>query len=280
MEGAKVIYKWKSFSIGGYKEIDGTPLTFSTSSVNLEDLISHFEDKGIILDFLKQFSSFTIAKQSKNLIDNLIESYNLNVDSINLCALAAILQYDFSHHYDNPINTSKGEFDDIEFFHLELKLLFDLVEIRLNNESLENYEGVTFKIGNNRPEFVFNSPFIFKDLIDAFITAHNIDRDNFEKVKQHELSNIVNVKLDRFSEYHKQKHIVALGKYITLKQKPTNNDLRFIACFLLLSQIPISSTATELLIPSDSKDVSHSDLVTLRKYVTGEKDFSHKKLKR
>lgn len=64
MEDAKAKYNWKSFSIGGYREIDGTPLTFSTSSVNLEDIIPHFEDKDIILDFLKQFSSFTVAKKN------------------------------------------------------------------------------------------------------------------------------------------------------------------------------------------------------------------------
>ncbi len=113
------IYNWKSFSLKGYKEIDIATLNFNTRDINLQDIIPHFEDKAIILDFINSFSSFTITKQSKNLIDKLIDFYNLEINSTSLYALAAILQNDYSYHNDNPINTSKEEFIDIEFFNLE-----------------------------------------------------------------------------------------------------------------------------------------------------------------
>jgi hypothetical protein len=280
MEVTKATYNWKSFSIGGYKEMDSVSLTFHTDGVNFKDILPHFENTDVIHHFFNQYSSFTIAKQSKVLIDELIKFYKLETDSINLYALSAILQNEYSYYYDNPINTAKGEFKDVEFLHLELKSLFDLVEIHLNNESLENFESITFKIGGNRQAFVFESFFIFRDLMEAFINAHNIDKDNFERVKHNLLSQTVNVKHENLSDYHKQKYIIGLYSYIAPNQKPDSNNLRFIACFLLLSQIPVSSMADEITIPSNPKDVSHSDVTTLRKYVVGEKDFSHKKLKR
>lgn len=264
-------YHWKKFTSSGYKITDESVIEISTEGIQLSFIYPFIEDDSLITSFLKNHSSFTIDKKSKTLIEELIHHYKLPIESNSFCALGAVIQQDYIYYFENPINTSSGVYDDLEFEYLQFKQLFDLIEIQLVNEDLSRFENITVKF---EEKFTFKSVFIFKELFTSLIEYYDLTAENFNEKKEEILKSKRSIKLDKLAEFHKLKHIKDLYKFITSKKENanvSNEDLRFVVCFLLLSQIPINQMAAEFTVPPNTKDVAISDINNLRKYINGDK---------
>jgi hypothetical protein len=267
------IYQWKQFSRNRYILSNNHHFNISTKNLHLNSFLPFFEENGFIISFIDKYSSFTIDKNSKNLIENLIQHYNLPFDIDSICVLSASLQEDYINYFENPINTAKKEFEEVEKEYLEYKELLDLVEKHLWNKHLDDFKRIIFDF---KKPYTFKSIFIFKELMLTFIAYHGITIDNFSEKKVEILSTKSNLKLHKLSEFHKLKYIQSLYKLLTSqKEEATISDksLKFIVCFLLLSQIPVNQLANEFTLPSNPKDVAKTDVSNIRNYING-----HKKL--
>lgn len=275
MNSNQETYFWNIFSKKGYTELNrDLGISFQISEINFQELKPFFENDFIL--YHQNITSFTIAKSSKKLIDELIDVYNLKLNNVTLYGLSAILQKDYINYHDIPINTSSGEWDDIEYFNVELHKLFYFIEMQLKNQSLASFNDITVNFGEKTE---FKSVFIFKEIFDSLIHFYKINLENFEDVKSEKLAQIANIRLDKLPEYHKLKYIQGLFKLVTSDgslKNITNNNLRFIGCFLLLSQIPVNSLANELTVPNNPKDIHISDINNIRNYLNGTKKISHK----
>lgn len=264
-------YHWKQFSRNKYILSVNQTSNISTKDLNFNSVLPFFEENGFIISFINKYSSFTIDKNSKKLIENLIQHYKLPFEIDSICLLSASLQEDYINYFENPINTSKKGFEDVEKEYLEYKKLFDLVEKHLFNRHLDDFEHIIF--GFKKP-YTFKSIFVFKELMSSFIAYHDITIENFSEKKAEILVTKSNLKLDKLSEFHKLNYIQGLFNLITSQKEEetiSNELLRFIVCFLLLSQIPVSKMASEFTLPSNPNDIAKTDINNIRKYINGDK---------
>jgi hypothetical protein len=265
------IYNWKQFSRNRYILYNNQHFNISTKNLHLNSVLPFFEENGFIISFIDKYSSFTIDKNSKNLIENLIQHYNIPFDIDSICVLSASLQEDYINYFENPINTAKKGFEDVEKEYIEYKELLDLVEKHLWNKHLYDFKSIIF---NFKKPYTFKSIFIFKELMSSFIAHHGITIENFSEKKTEILASKSNLKLDKLSEFHKLNYIQGLFNLITSQKEEetiSNELLRFIVCFLLLSQIPVNKMASEFTLPSNPDDVATSDINNIRRYINGDK---------
>ncbi|HFG1537772.1 hypothetical protein [Flavobacterium psychrophilum] len=264
-------YHWKQFSRNKYILSVNQTSNISTKDLNLTSVLPFFEENGFIISFINKYSSFTIDKNSKKLIENLIQHYKLPFEIGSICLLSASLQEDYINYFENPINTSKKGFEDVEKEYLEYKELFDLVEKHLFNKHLNDFDRIIFSF---KKSYTFKSIFVFKELMSSFIAHHGITIENFSEKKTEILASKSNLKLDKLSEFHKLNYIQGLFNLITSQKEEetiSNELLRFIVCFLLLSQIPVNKMASEFTLPSNPDDVAISDINNIRRYINGDK---------
>lgn len=265
------VYKWKCFEKTVYTETNANLCSLiSLENISFEFIKPYLENFYLIDDFCNSYNGFTIDKKSKKLIDQLVTIYSLKEPKESLYGFAAAIQSHFINIHNNPIKIDDDVYD-LEMDYFEYKTLFGLIEKFVFEESLAPFKSVTI---NYNSKIVIKSSFVYKTILYSLVEHYGITKDNFHKIKNKELSQKSSLKLDKLPEFHKYNYIFALHKYITEgnpKIGIINNHLKFIACFLLSSQIPISKLSGEIIMPDSNKDIEHSDIVNLRKYLKGEK---------
>lgn len=265
------VYKWKYFEKTVYTETNADLCSLiSLENTSFEFIYPYLENSYLIDDFCKSYDSFTIDKKSKKLIDHLVTVYSLKESKESLYGLAAAIQSHFINIYNNPLKIGDDVYD-LEMDYYEYKTLFGLIEIFVFGKSLAPFKSVTIDYNS---KIVLKSSFVYKTILYSLVEHYRITKDNFHKIKKEELSQKSSLKLDKLPEFNKSKYIFALHQYITEdtpRIKIINKNLKFIACFLLSSQIPISKLSKEIILPDYIKDVEQSDIVNLRKYLNDEK---------
>lgn len=270
------VYKWKSFEKTVYTDTNfDLCYHISLENISFNFIHPYLENSYLIDDFCISYDGFTIDKKSKNLIDHLVTAYSLKESKDSLYGLSAAIQSHFINIYNNPIKIDDDVYD-VEMDYFEYKILFGLIEKFVFEESLAAFKSVTIDYNS---KIVLKSSFVYKTILYSLVEYYGITKNNFHKIKDQELSQKSFLKLDKLPEFHKYNYILALHKYITEgtpKIRIIDNHLKFIACFLLSTQIPISKLTREIILPNSKKDTEHTDIVNLRKYLNSEKKLFNK----
>lgn len=268
-------YRWKYYFRNQYKESETQNCsTFSTDQIDFNFIIPFFGSNYLhsLEEFKLKFKDFTISLEAITAISYLTEYFSLNIPKEHLYAFSAALQCQYINIDNNRINVDDSWYD-VQFYNKEYLLFFDFLEKYLNREDSKEKSMLIKSFGK---EYKFKSFLFINDIINSYINDNKLSINNFDEFKTKQLLHINNVQLDKLTEFHKLNYITCLHSYIdkhTNNTKSSNSKIKFVTFFLLLSQVPISSAASEITTPQQLSDLNDSDVKNTRHFLNGVKSI-------
>ena len=268
-------YRWKYYFKTRYTESETNECeSFSTNQIDFDFIKPYFDSnyEHNLDEFKLNFTDFTISFEAIKAITYLIEHYSIKITKENLYALSAAIQCHYIKIDNNRINVDDS-WDDVQFYNKDYALFFDFLEKYMKGEDPKSMSLIIKSFGKS---FKFKSFLFFNDLIDLYIKGNGLNLDNFNNIKTKKLLKAGNVQLDKFSEYCKLNYMICLHSFIDKhinETKSSNSKIKFVTFFLLLSQVPISSVASEITTPQELGDLNDSDTKNTRHFLNETKSI-------
>ncbi|MES2573352.1 MAG: hypothetical protein V4572_00275 [Bacteroidota bacterium] len=247
METAKTYY-WKVFEkINQYsKESVESTIPF-TLDLDLSFIKHSLPNEAALFDsFKSNFTSFTISKEAKSHIDDLLHSNNILNRNKEFYLISAVFQYNYISEIEDLYHfTNKGWQKDLETASSQKEKFLDILRLKVNNEK-SGINSISFKTDKAQ---TINNFFVVDDILVALIDYYSLTPDNFESKKAELIGNYSRNKIGKTDIRLKFHLMTGLNNFICDLIKlstASNRSLRFVGSFFLISQIPLQIKNPEI----------------------------------
>lgn len=258
-------YYWKNLQLDKkyYPISNDNNSQVTTIDLDFFFIKKHLHEYAFIDNFISSYDAIQISKKHKKLIDDLLKSYSLTSLQDEFYILAAIIQKEYIHYYENPKDLNEPLVKDFQEASKNIKVLFEILKEKLNNGN-SLIKSASFNLGKNK---TIKNFFIVEEILDILISSYGLTLDNFDLVLTDNIERYLNISMKKFDEYYKW--LCINGFYNFIKSKTHNNkiesyNLKFVIIFLQISQIPVNPKHFEV---PDSNNIKNYFDDVLIKYV-------------
>lgn len=248
-------YYWKNLLLDKkyYPVSNDNTTQVNTTHIDFFFIKKHFDEHAFIDNFISSYDTIQISKMHKKLIDDLLELYSLASLQDEFYILAAIIQKEYIHYYENPTDFNEPLVKDFQEASKNIKVLFEILKRKLNDGN-SLIKSASFNLGKNK---TIKNFFVVEEILDILISSYGLTLDNFDLILTDNIERYLNVSMKRFDEYYKWLYINGFYNFIKSKNpnnKIESNNLKFVIIFLQISQIPINPKHFEV---SDSNGIKN-----------------------
>jgi hypothetical protein len=236
-------YIWSNFKKGTYSKLGSDIPSEEYNTIPFKNIV--ISDEAFILNFYQDYKKVIIPIEIETLLKSLLAKYGLSKFLEEFIILSCASQKSFivskGIKEDLKHNVLLQDFETSKKDYTEF---LKIIKAYLFSKTKNNIHSISFKF-NSSPTVPITNFFVLDDVYEAICKGFGITTENFEERKE-ELLNLTNkVSLSRSSEKVKTSIVTNLYEFILKGGNNHSDSLRFVGCFLHISQIPSNTSERE-----------------------------------
>jgi hypothetical protein len=233
-------YLWSNLKKGAYSQIASDIPSEEYNTIPFKNIV--ISDEALILNFYKSYNKIIIPKEIESLLKLLLARYGLSEFIEEFIILSCAIQKSFivskGIREDMKHDVLLQDFENSKKDYTEF---LKIIKTYLFSKTKNNIHSISFKF-NSSPTVPITNFFVLDEVYEAICKGFGITKENFEERKEELLNLTNNVSLSRSSEKVKTSIVTNLYEFILIGGYSHSDSLRFVGCFLHISQIPSNSS--------------------------------------
>ncbi|PVX46159.1 hypothetical protein C8C85_1985 [Flavobacterium sp. 103] len=232
-------YIWSNLKNGTYSKLASDIPTVEYNTIPFRNIV--ISDNVFILNFHKSYKKVIIPKKIESLFISLLDKYELSKFLEEFIILSCASQKSFIDNIGTKAELKRDvllqDFNNMKKDYAEF---LNVIGIYLSSESKNKTNTISFK-PDAAPTVSINNFFVLNDIYDTICKGLDITKENFLERKEELLDLKNNISVRHYSEVVKTSIVVNLYEFALKSSKRRSDSLRFVGCFLHISQIPTNS---------------------------------------
>jgi hypothetical protein len=265
-------YIWSNLKKGAYSQITSDITSEVYNTIPFKNIV--ISDEALILNFYKSYTKIIIPKEIESLLKSLLSKYGLTEYFNEFIVLSCASQKSFIDNMDTKEEMKNDvllqDFNNTKKDYTEF---LKIIEMYLFSGTKNNIHTISFKPYSS-PTVPIKNFFVLNDIYDAICKGLGITKENFSERKEKILNLANNIPVNLYSEMVKTSIVTSLYRFILKCGNKKSDSLRFVGCFLHISQIPTNSKEIDFFLDDDIAFLLKSiDIKNLSHYINRPKKF-------